>query len=76
MTSLRDLIRRWLPERPQIPPCPTTGGRDYLEWQARYGYRPMAGCAAAALAKIERDEADEARLRRIIREELNREVTT
>ena len=57
---------------PQPPmPLPRDDFEAFLEWQVRYGV-PVAArvCAATALAKMAHDRARDARVRRIVTDEL------
>lgn len=60
---------------PPPPPRPGYGQPGYLEWVARYdsSYQVRA-CAIAALEAGEKYQAEEARLRRIVREEVSKEL--
>lgn len=70
MNKLLSHVARFL-KGPTPPPMPREFGVEFLEWQTRWN--PSLGVRAAAakiLARKYARDADEARLRRIIREEL------
>lgn len=61
------------PPPPPPPPAPSPGEPGHLEWVVRYHPAPVVRlCAAKALAAAAEERRQEERLRRIIREELDR----
>lgn len=60
--------------RPKRPPCPAPDDPGYVEWLADHGATALIrACAASAIEKATERRYDEERLRRIIREELDRD---
>lgn len=70
---LSALWRRAFPPQPTVPPCPPINDPSYVDWVARYHGNPLVrSCASQALLAVAKRAAEDARIRRIVAEELAR----
>lgn len=78
LARLRERLSLWLfgPKQPTFPQT-AEGFEQYLEWTARHGRVPAVRLAAAqTLERRSKERAHELLVRRLVREELTRQMET